>query len=169
MDTQSLQVLCNVIILLGAVAGAITGILALLGKPLNLFKKHREKVELERRKEIVNDVVESVNNKIVPKLNEIRIQNEEQNKNIAKLTKATRNSIGAEIMAFYEAHKSTRRITESEKNVIEDLYKSYKAVKGNNYVDQIYDSMTCWTVVTEDGKVIDKVTWWKPPVNEEEE
>lgn len=65
-----------------------------------------------------------------------------------------RDSIGAEIMAFYEAHKKERVVTESEKDAIEDLYKSYKAVEGNHYVDKVYDRMTTWTVVTEDGIIV---------------
>lgn len=163
MDTQFLQNVCNVIILLGAVAGAITGIMALIGKPIGFFKKRREKVEKERRKEIVEDVSALVEQKIVPRLDEIHQQNLEQSQDIETLTHTMRNSIGAEVMAFYEAHRSDRTLTESEKDAIEDLYKSYKAVNGNHYVDKVYDRMTHWTVIDEDGKEVKNATWWKPP------
>ena len=163
MDTQFLQSVCNVIILLGAVAGAITGIMALIGKPIGFFKKRREKAEKERRKEIVEDVSSLVKKEIVPKLDEIHQQNLEQSQDIETLTNTMRDSIGAEIMAFYEAHRAERTLTESEKDAIEDLYKSYKAVKGNHYVDKVYERMTTWTVVTEDGVEVKNVTWWKPP------
>lgn len=162
VDTQFLQNVCNVIILLGAVAGAIAGIMALIGKPIVFFKKRREKAEKERCKEIVEDVSALVEKKIVPRLDEIHQQNLEQSQDIETLTHTMRNSIGAEIMAFYEAHRSDRTLTESEKDAIEDLYKSYKTVNGNHYVDKVYDRMTHWTVTDEDGKEVKNVTWQKP-------
>ena len=173
MDTDILSIIqntCNVIILLGAVAGAITGIMALIGKPIGFLKKRREKAEKERRKEIVEDVSALVKKEITPKLDEIHQQNleqtqdiQDQTEKIETLTNTMRDSIGAEIMAFYEAHRADRTLTESEKDAIEDLYKSYKAVKGNHYVDKVYDRMTHWAVVDEDGNEVKNVTWWKPP------
>lgn len=71
MDSQFLQSVCNVIILLGAVAGAITGILALIGRPLGFFKKRREKTNQEHRAEIVKDVSALFTKQIVPRLDEI--------------------------------------------------------------------------------------------------
>lgn len=163
MDSHFLQGVCNVIILLGGVAGAITGILALIGKPIGFFKKRRDKIEKQRRKEIVEDVSSLVKKEIIPKLDEIHQQNLEQSQDIETLTNTMRNSIGAEIMAFYEAHRAERTVTESEKDAIEDLYKSYKAINGNHYVDKVYERMTSWLVVTEEGKEVKNTTWWKPP------
>jgi len=71
MEANYLQMVCNVIILLGGVAGAITGILALCGRPIKFFKKRRDKVERARREEIVKDVSASVSKELVPHLEEI--------------------------------------------------------------------------------------------------
>ena len=46
---QTFQIVCNIIILLGGVAAAITGILALIGKPFGFFKKRREQAALRVR------------------------------------------------------------------------------------------------------------------------
>lgn len=162
---STMQIICNVIILLGAVAGAITGILALCGKPLKFFKKRRAKAEKQRREDLMNDMTALIKDQIKPELTNIQEQNDKQNKDIKLLTNTVRNSIGAEIMAFYEAHRVERIITESEKDAIEELYKSYKAVKGNHYVDKIYERVTTWTVVTEDGVEIMNMTWWRPTNN----
>ena len=74
-----------------------------------------------------------------------------------------KDSIGAEILTFYEAHKVKRIITETEKDSIEDLYKAYKAIQGNHYVDKIYERMTSWTITDEDGQIVENVRWWKLP------
>lgn len=162
METNYLQMVCNVIILLGGVAGAITGILALCGRPIKFFKKRRDKAERARREEIVKEVSASVSKELVPHLNEIHQQNLEQSEDIRLLTETTRNSIGAEILAFYEAHKTTKTITLNEKDAIEDLYKSYKAIKGNHYVDRIYLRIITWTVLDEEGKEVKDIKWWEP-------
>ena len=161
-----MQAICNVIVLLGGVAGAITGILALCGRPLKFLKKRREKAEQARREEIISDMSGLIKKQIKPELENIQQQNLEQSEDIRVLTETMRDSIGAEIMAFYEAHRATRTITESEKDAVEDLYKSYKAIKGNHYVDKVYERMTVWTVVDENGHKVEGVRWWKPPKEE---
>ena len=75
MESQILQNICNVIILIGAVAAGINAIMILLskifGKPIGFFRKRRVKVEKQRRQEIVEEVSTSVTKEIIPKLDEI--------------------------------------------------------------------------------------------------
>lgn len=163
---QTLQTICDVIILIGAVAGAIMGIQALLGKPIGFFKKRREKNAKDRHDKIVKDVADNVKKAINPQLEEIFQQNLEQNEDIATLTIAVRDSIGAEILAFYESHKIVCNITEDQKDAIEDMYKAYKSIDGNHYVDKIYKKMNDWDITMDNGKV-EKKTWWQPPKKEE--
>lgn len=167
---ETLQAISNVIILLGTVAGAIMGIIALIGKiigkPIKFFKKRREEHEQTRRQEITNIVLAAVKAEVCEKLDQIQKQNDNQSKNLELLQCTMRNSTGAEIMAFYEGHKVQRVVTESEKDAIEDLYKAYKAVDGNHYVDKTYKRMWSWNVVTEEGVKVENVTWWKCPNTE---
>ena len=114
-----LQIICDVIILLGAVAGAITGILALCGRPIKFFKKIREnnekqrKIEEQKRNELlVEEISKTVKDKLAPDFDDIYQQNleqtatiEEQGKQIGKLANTMRDTIGAEITAFYEQYK----------------------------------------------------------------
>ena len=159
---QTFQIVCNIIILLGGVAAAITGILALIGKPFGFFKKRREQADNKRCEAMVAHVKEAVTNALKPMLEEIHQQNLEQMEDICKLTDAMKNNIGVQILTFYKTHKVTRTITESEKDAIEDLYKAYKSINGNHYVDQLYKRITTWTVVTEDGTKVEGVKWYKP-------
>lgn len=161
--SETLQVICNVIILIGGVVAAIAGIMAFFGKPINFFKKIHDKNETTKHDKIVSDVAMSVKKMLTPQFEEIYQQNLEQNESIETLTSVMKDSIGAEILTFYEAHKVKRIITETEKDSIEDLYKAYKAIQGNHYVDKIYERMTSWTITDEDGQIVENVRWWKLP------
>ena len=179
MDSPLLQTICNFIILLGAVAGAITGILALCGRPIRFFKKRKEQAEAQRKKEedarttaLIQEISKTVKANLAPDFDDLYQQNEEQSasitaqgKQIDKLSHSIRDTIGAEITAFYEQYKTKRIITEAQKETIEDLYKQYKTLKGNHHVDNMYKRMHSWDIYTEDGVKVDKdrVTWWEPP------
>lgn len=176
---ETLQTICNVIILLGAVAGAITAIWALCGRPVLFFKKKkkeaaeaREKAEKEREQQLIQEISQTIKTDLTPDFDDIYQQNleqtatiEEQGRQIGKLANTMRDTIGAEIIAFYEQYKAKRAITEAQKETIEDLYKEYKALKGNHHVDNMYKRMHSWDIYTEDGIKIGRelIKWWLPP------
>lgn len=177
--SQTLQIICNIIILLGGVAGAITAILALLGKPLKFVQQRKEKAEADCREKMTKEMEKLIQTKIIPQLNEIHQQNLEQNEDIEQLNQdlnaikpivqdvslvktAMRDTLAATIQEFYEHHKLERVITESQKETLEQIYMAYKSINGNHHIDIIYERMTTWKVVTEEGIEVENVKWWKP-------
>lgn len=176
---MTLQNICNIIILFGAVAGAIAAIWNLCGRPVLFFKKRkkqadddRKKAEEERKQQLIKEISQAIKTDLAPDFDDIYTQNEEQTEKIAEqgtqiahLAHTMRDTIGAEIIAFYEQHKAKRAITEAQKETIEDLYKEYKQLKGNHHVDNIYKRMWSWDIFTEDGILIkpECIQWWQPP------
>ena len=55
-----------------------------------------------------------------------------------------------DITGIYYRHSEEARPTlrESERRNLDDLYEGYKALGGNHYVDDLYETMRNWHVVT---------------------
>lgn len=159
---EQLQLICNIIILVGAVAGAILTIMSLCGKPIDIFKKQRKKTEDTKTTEFVNKVSDKVISELEKTLKQISDQNKEQNKSIIKLTNSMQDSIGAELANFYEIRKDDAVISNSEHVALKDLYRAYKRVHGNHHGDWLWEKMITWTVLDDKGKKIENPDWdWK--------
>ena len=143
---EVLQQICNIIILIGGVCGAVVAIMALAGKPINLFKKLKAKREQETREKIVGDVAK----KLTPRLDEIYQQNLEQSEIITQLQKSSRDMLREDIIQIYNHGKHTRTITETTREYLNDLYEDYKAEKGNHYIDKIYNRMSTWDIIPDE-------------------
>lgn len=54
------------------------------------------------------------------------------------------------IMDIYHRYKKEKSYPIHEKEKLEELYKDYKAEKGNSYIDKYYNRMQTWEVYYED-------------------
>lgn len=54
------------------------------------------------------------------------------------------------IVCMYENNKDVRRLRHFEKRALDQYYKDYKAMKGNSYIDIIYERMKTWDVEPDD-------------------
>ena len=53
----------------------------------------------------------------------------------------------AEIVRMYYRHKEDRCLREFEFKLLEQCYKAYKSLKGNSFIDHIYQEMMEWDIV----------------------
>ena len=53
----------------------------------------------------------------------------------------------AEIVRMYYRHKEDRALREFEFKLLEQCYKAYKALKGNSFIDHIYQEMMEWDII----------------------
>ena len=53
----------------------------------------------------------------------------------------------AEIVRMYYRHKDDRSLREFEFKLLEQCYKAYKTLKGNSFIDHIYQEMMEWDIV----------------------
>lgn len=143
---EILQQICNIIILIGGVVGAIIAIMTFVGKPLKFIKKRKDKIEAERREEIARDLEK----RLAPRFDEIYQQNLEQQNLIVILQKSSRDILRKEIIHTYNKYKTVRKLTETTKEYLDDLYQDYKAEKGNHYIDKIYARMCTWEIIPDE-------------------
>lgn len=53
----------------------------------------------------------------------------------------------AEIVRMYYRHKEDRALREFEFKLLEQCYKAYKILKGNSFIDHIYQEMMEWEII----------------------
>ena len=54
----------------------------------------------------------------------------------------------SEILRIYYNHKDAEKIRQYEYENIEFLYKAYKALKGNSFIDKIHKEIEEWEVIS---------------------
>ena len=157
-----LQAVCDIIILIGAVAVAIANISKFLGKPISFFQKKQDKEFKEKFKKeldeelpksiIENNISELLLKDINPVLQEIKALNMQQNERIEVLANSSKDVLREKIMGIYNAGKKTKTLTQHQREALGQYYKDYKAEHGNSYIDKYYNRMIVWAVIDDDDE-----------------
>lgn len=149
-----LQTVCNCIILVAGVLGAITTICHFLGKPIVFFKKKREKEIEAVIQRVLPPYLEKSNEKILNQLGEIIDLNKQQSQTLDEQKIAIQNLIESErdilryhIMDIYQTYKKTKAFPIYIKEKLEETYKNYKKLDGNHYIDKYFRRMKNWEVI----------------------
>lgn len=165
--TETIQLICNWIILISAVFLAITNISKFLGHPIKFFKNKQTKDIDERVLKIIKDenlkgdIVDSIKKElcyntdfskkaleqILPTLEEIKKINLDQNQRIDILFDSSKDILREKIMGIYHANKTNRTLKIYEKEALDQYYSDYKKEKGNSYIDRYYKRMSSWEVI----------------------
>lgn len=172
-----LQQICDWIILIGAVTVAIINILKFFGKPVSFFKKKKDKEyqenlkktldtiipayleehDLKTREKYLNDrlnylneIKQSVLEDTKNILQEIKEINIEQSKNLKILNQGSKDVLRQKIMTIYHQYKREQKMPIFAKEAVDELYKDYKAQKGNSYIDKYYGRMNRWEIYQEE-------------------
>ena len=67
---------------------------------------------------------------------------------IKNLANGMRCQLRSDMLHIYYANKDTKKIRQYELENFVYLYKAYKSLKGNSFVDKINDEVMKWEVVT---------------------
>lgn len=164
---ETITLVCNFIILIGGVVGAITAIAALCGKPIVFFKKRKKKEEEQKASELVKTIKKT----LTPEFDELKQALGEQgeimdehNAELVHLTEqmtaanqlstilvtTTKDLLRKSILRLYNDHKQERQLTETERELLDDLFRDYKAENGNSYIEKIYRRMEKWDVIPDE-------------------
>lgn len=169
-----LHTICDIIILIGAVVGAIAGIINFIskytGKGIKFFDARRDRIFKEQLIRFLPEVLEeecikvkedmksyhndeqmkfydTLISKITPTLDEIKQINLQQNKTIEILSRSSKDVLREKIMGIYHANFARKILTQYEKEALEQYYKDYKEQGGNSYIDKYYSRMQHWDVI----------------------
>lgn len=64
------------------------------------------------------------------------------------LINGMRCQLRSDMLHIYYQYKDTKKIRQYELENFIHLYKAYKSLRGNSFVDKIYKEVMTWTVVT---------------------
>ena len=67
---------------------------------------------------------------------------------ISKIIEGLRCQLRADMLNIYYKCKDTKQIRQYEAEHFEKCYHAYKALKGNSFIDEIYEKAHKWEVVT---------------------
>ena len=67
---------------------------------------------------------------------------------IYNLTNGMRCQLRSDMLHTYYSNKDTKKIRQYELENFVYLYKAYKALKGNSFIDKIYKEVMTWEVIT---------------------
>ena len=67
---------------------------------------------------------------------------------VKKIADGTRCQLRSEMLRIYYHHRETKEIRQYEYENFVMLYEAYKALKGNSFIDKIYEEVQSWEIVT---------------------
>ena len=67
---------------------------------------------------------------------------------IYNLANGMKCQLRSDMLHIYYAHKDTKQIRQYELENFVYLYKAYKSLKGNSFIDKIYKEVMKWEVIT---------------------
>ena len=170
---MSFEQICDWVVLIGAVTIAITNIIKFFKDPFTKgakksAQKLNEKIDarleeklpeyfderdkqtrekyLSQRLNYLNEIQTEVTNNISVPIEEISKNMVILTEAIATLQKGTKDVLRQKIMDIYHEFKNERKFPLYTKEKLDELYKDYKAEKGNSYIDKYYGRMSKWEV-----------------------
>lgn len=143
--------------LFGEIAGGILVAIYAIWNITNKFldqtthrkKKRQEKADLERQKfnkylaEAISPIIEPLKETV----NEIKAINQEQTEQLKNLTTSEKDTLRKMIMDIYNTYEDTRALPEAVREQLDELYKDYKVLRGNSYIDKYYARMERWETI----------------------
>ena len=67
---------------------------------------------------------------------------------IRKISNGTKCQLRSEMLRIYYHNREAKKIRQYEYENFVMLYEAYKALKGNSFIDKIYDEVKEWEIVT---------------------
>lgn len=69
-------------------------------------------------------------------------------KKISKISNGTKCQLRSDMLRIYYHHNEAKQIRQYEYENFVMLYEAYKALKGNSFIDKIYNEVKTWEIVT---------------------
>lgn len=175
-----IQTICDIIILIGAVASAIVAIVNFFAKPTSKLKRRKIKKSKELlktaldelmpkylddhdqmtrqryladRQRYLKEIAQEVQNNTAEQLNNIQKLNEQQSEVIDLLRKNVVDILRQKIERIYFKYKDCKKIPLYERENLDDLYSDYKRGGGNHYIDKLYNRMKDWETTDEELEI----------------
>lgn len=176
-----LEVIVDIIILIGALVLAVERIINFIRKTGKGVKKTVDTVkdrqdeelnkkiderlkmvlpeilkehDLETRKKYLNDrerYLQEIKEAVVAQIKERLNAVELHEVQMEIFTEVLKELLRERIMLIYGRNRHRRELEEHEKIELDRSYASYKSINGNSYIDDFYQRMCTWTVIPDDN------------------
>lgn len=154
----TLNEIANVIILISAVIIAIKTIYQFLKKPVDDLAKHSKDNEEKRIEEVFERKVPGLLDKncevIINSLKEIKDMTLNQEERLEKLQASIDllNTSQLDVLRYnmnclYYKYRPYKKILDADKQAFIKLYNDYKGMKGNTWIDSLYNEVVEWPIV----------------------
>ena len=143
---QTLQTISAFLTLVITIIGSIVVLIKYLDIPINIFRKNQARKESE----LLKKITDNVKNEYKPVIDEIRGLNEDQDRKMDLLICSSRDLLRARIVEIIDKYKPYKKITERDREVLDQLYNDYKNEDGNGTVERAYKRTEDWEVISED-------------------
>ena len=74
--------------------------------------------------------------------------------NIKKIKNGTRCQLRSDMLSIYYRYKKNKAIPQFEYENFMALHGSYKALKGNSFIDKIHKDIQTWEISTEEDDIV---------------
>lgn len=147
-----LHEICDWIVLIAAVIGAIVAICKAIGKPFKFFTKRGKEIRNKERIEALDQLMPQYFEPLYIELEEIHNINKNQNETMDLLKKNLQDILRQNIEQIYDEFENKKQLPRYVKENLDELYADYKAAKGNHHIDKLYNRMCSWPVTEEKSK-----------------
>lgn len=129
----------------------------------DLLAKHSEKVKGERKNEdkcMAESITTSVIKVVDEKINELKSMTEAQDKQLAEISRTINllNQSQLDMMRYdmnkiYYKYRPFKKILSADKKAFIKIYKDYKDMDGNTWIDALYSEVITWEIVEDESEL----------------
>lgn len=148
------------ILYVSSIVAAVTVILGGMKGIGLFFGKKIKKKEEEKNKKLRTIIIDDVKNALQPeftKLHDADVEFKEtlagMDKKIDLLTASNRDLLRTDIERIYTKYKRYRKITETDREILDKLFIDYKNENGNGRIERMYNRTIDWEVVPDDEEI----------------
>lgn len=142
----------NLIRDIAAIIGCISAFLALVATfsekgqvaIRKIFTKHTQQIIDTDNKQ--NEEIKEIKDLLVNFINTTKEQNDKIDAKLESISEGSKDMLRQRIMSYYYKGKQYRELSIYQKEAVDELYKDYKKLGGNNYIDKYYARMSEWNV-----------------------
>lgn len=143
----------SIVAAVGVILGGMKGIGLFFGRRI---KKKEEEKNKRLRTVIINDVKNALQPEFT-KLHDADVEFKEtlagMDKKIDLLTASNRDLLRTDIERIYTKYKRFRKITETDREILDKLFIDYKNENGNGRIERMYNRTIDWEVVPDDEEI----------------
>lgn len=138
-----LYYIAGIVSSVGIILGGMKGVSLFFGKRIK--KKEKEKTDALRK--IIQQDIKSA---MQPEFDKLHRADEEIDKKITLLNVSNRDLLRTNIERIYSKYKRDKKITETDREILDKLYKDYRDEGGNGRIERMYLRTVNWEVVDDD-------------------